>query len=234
MSTQILVVEDEAAIATLIRFTLEQAGYSVACVDSVAKAQAQMREALPDLLLLDWMLPVTSGVEFIRLLRQDLRSRELPIILLTARAAEEDKEQGLNRGADDYLTKPFSPRELIARINALLRRRAPQKTGACVEVEGLVYDPEGQALNYRGKALSVAPTEAKLLHFFMTHPGRTYSRGQLLDQVWGEHAYLEERTVDVHIRRLRLALAPAACEHWIETVRGLGYRFSPDAAAGEA
>lgn len=222
----ILLVEDEAAITALIRFTLEQAGFRVSCVESVEAAKPLIAEELPDVLLLDWMLPGLSGVDFAKQLRRDPRSRELPLILLTARGEEADKELGLNQGADDYITKPFSPRELVARINALLRRRAPQKTQEQIQVGHLLLDPAEQRVSARGETLPFGPTEFRLLHFFMTHPDRVYSRRQLLDWVWGDHVFLEERTVDVHIRRLRLSLEPGGCDGWVQTVRGSGYRFS--------
>ena len=225
-AARILVVEDEAAITTLIRFTLENAGFEVNCVASVGEARLQIQQRLPDVALLDWMLPDVSGVAFAQQLRQDARTRDLPIILLTARGEESDKEHGLNQGADDYITKPFSPRELVARINALLRRRAPQKTQAMIQMGHLLLNPMEQSLTAHGKPLVLGPSEFKLLHFFMTHPDRVYSRGQLLDLVWGDHVFVEERTIDVHIRRLRLSLAPAACADWVQTVRGVGYRFS--------
>lgn len=222
----ILLVEDEAAITALIRFTLEQAGFRVSCVESVEAAKPLIAEELPDVVLLDWMLPGLSGVDFAKQLRRDPRSRELPLILLTARGEEADKELGLNQGADDYITKPFSPRELVARINALLRRRAPQKTQEQIRVGHLLLDPAEQRVSARGETLPFGPTEFRLLHFFMTHPDRVYSRRQLLDWVWGDHVFLEERTVDVHIRRLRLSLEPSGCDSWVQTVRGSGYRFS--------
>ena len=227
MSAHILIVEDEAAITALIRFTLENAGYTVSSAANITEAQQHLQHALPDALLLDWMLPGTSGAEYTRQLRAQERTRELPIILLTARGTESDKEQGLNWGADDYITKPFSPRELIARINALLRRRAPQKTRQPVSHSGLNLEPDEQRASIGGIELNLGPSEYKLLHFLITHPERTYSRSQLLDHIWGDHIYLEERTIDVHIRRLRLALEPGGCDGWIQTVRGIGYCFVP-------
>nr|WP_279119697.1 phosphate regulon transcriptional regulator PhoB [Snodgrassella alvi] len=223
----VLVVEDEAAISTLIQFTLEQAGFVVQCVSSVEAAQPLLQSRLADMLLVDWMLPGLSGLDFIRQLRNDIRSRDLPIILLTARGEETDKEQGLNLGADDYITKPFSPRELIARINALLRRRAPQKTSVPLRIYGLELDPQEQRVKVNGQTIPFGPSEFKLLHFFMTHPDRIYTRSQLLDLVWGDHVFVEERTVDVHIRRLRRGLETVGHDHLIQTVRGSGYRFSP-------
>nr|WP_279037057.1 phosphate regulon transcriptional regulator PhoB [Snodgrassella alvi] len=223
----VLVVEDEAAISTLIQFTLEQAGFVVQRVPSVEAAQPLLQSRLADMLLVDWMLPGLSGLDFIRQLRNDIRSRDLPIILLTARGEETDKEQGLNLGADDYITKPFSPRELIARINALLRRRAPQKTSVPLRIYGLELDPQQQRVQVNGQTIPFGPSEFKLLHFFMTHPDRIYTRSQLLDLVWGDHVFVEERTVDVHIRRLRRGLETVGHDHLIQTVRGSGYRFSP-------
>lgn len=228
---RVLVVEDEESIQALIRFTLEQAGFEVASALSAEEAKAQLAEALPDVVLLDWMLPGQSGVQLAKLLRQEERSKDLPIILLTARSEDTDKETGLNQGADDYLTKPFSPRELVARINALLRRRAPQKTAEIIDVKGLVLNPIEQRVYGNGQAVNFGPTEFKLLHFFMTHPERVYSRRQLLDLVWGDHVFVEERTVDVHIRRLRRALEPTGFDRFIQTVRGAGYRFSHKEAA---
>lgn len=222
----ILVVEDEAAIQTLIRFTLENAGFAVSTADSVEAAKPLLDQELPDVALLDWMLPGMSGVEYARRLRADARSHDLPIILLTARSTEADTEQGLDEGADDYITKPFSPRELVARINALLRRRAPQKTDRIIEAAGLTLDPQEQSVKFYGTDVAFGPTEFKLLHFFMTHAERVYSRRQLLDLVWGDHVFVEERTVDVHIRRLRAGLAAVGHDHLVQTVRGLGYRFS--------
>jgi len=183
----------------------------------------RLRDELPDVLILDWMLPGDSGVSLARRLRADERTRELPILMLTARAMEHDKIAGLEAGADDYLTKPFSPRELAARIKAVLRRRAPQLSGDAVEVEGLRLDPANHRVSVGGTRLSLSPAEFRLLHFLLTHQGRVYSRAQLLDQVWGDHVYIEERTVDVHIRRLRKALEPSGHDRLIDTVRGAGY-----------
>lgn len=230
-TVQVLVVEDEAAIQTLLQFTLEQAGFAVTCTESAESAKALVDEALPDVVLLDWMLPGQSGVRLAEQLRQNSRTRDLPIILLTARSEDIDKEHGLNLGADDYLTKPFSPRELIARINALLRRRAPQKTDSSIEIQGLKLDPVEQRVYGNGQSIAFGQTEFKLLHFFMTHTERVYSRRQLLDLVWGDHVFVEERTVDVHIRRLRRALEPCSLDYLIQTVRGSGYRFSSKEAA---
>ncbi|EGV35695.1 phosphate regulon transcriptional regulator PhoB [Neisseria weaveri] len=221
-----LVIEDESAIARLIQITLEQAGMEVDCTDSVENAKPLLNRQLPDIVLIDWMLPGQSGIQFTKQLRSDSRTQDLPIILLTARCEESDKEQGLNLGADDYVTKPFSPRELVARINALLRRRAPQKTAQQVSIQGLTIDPAQQRVTGNGQNIAFGPTEFKLLHFFMTHTDRIYSRRQLLDQIWGDHIFVEERTVDVHIRRLRRGLETVGLEHLIQTIRGSGYRFS--------
>ena len=232
MSTiNVLVVEDEEAILTLIQFTLEQAGFNVAGCTSVEAAKPHLLEKLPDVVLLDWMLPGTSGIQLTKQLRQDQRTKDLPIILLTARSDDVDKEMGLNLGADDYLTKPFSPRELVARVNALLRRRAPQKTSEVIDLAGIALDPNERTVVGNGQAIHFGPTEFKLLHFFMTHADRVYTRRQLLDLVWGDHVFVEERTVDVHIRRLRRALAPAQLENLVQTVRGAGYRFSQKESA---
>jgi two-component system, OmpR family, phosphate regulon response regulator PhoB len=225
MSSDILVVEDEPAIQELIAVNLEHAGHRVQRAYSAAEADALIREIRPDLILLDWMLPDVAGTVLARKLRADTRSKDIPIIMLTARAQEQDKIEGLDAGADDYITKPFSPKELLARIKAVLRRRAPQLTDDLIDVDGLQLDPGAHRVTGAGKALCLGPTEFKLLHFFMTHPERVYSRMQLLDQVWGDHVFVEERTVDVHIRRLRQALEPTGHDRLIETVRGAGYRL---------
>lgn len=227
-NVHILIVEDEAAIATLIRFNLEQAGFQVSVAGSVEEAKPLINQKLPDLILLDWMLPHVSGVQFAGQLRADSRTRELPIIILTARSEDIDKEMGLNQGADDYITKPFSPRELVARVNALLRRRAPQKTENVITIASLILDPNQLSVQAAGQKIDFSPSEFKLLHFFMTHPNRIYSRRQLLDLVWGDHIFVEERTIDVHIRRLRRGLESVGLEHLVQTVRGSGYQFSPD------
>ena len=228
MSIHILIVEDEAAIATLIRFNLEQAGFQVSVSGSVEESKILINNQLPDLILLDWMLPQTSGVQFVGQLRADSRTRELPIILLTARSEDVDKETGLNQGADDYITKPFSPRELVARVNALLRRRAPQKTENIIRLSSLTLDPSQFSVQVADKKIEFSPSEFKLLHFFMTHPNRIYTRRQLLDLVWGDHIFVEDRTIDVHIRRLRRGLESVNLAHWVQTIRGSGYQFSPD------
>jgi two-component system, OmpR family, phosphate regulon response regulator PhoB len=226
MSATILVVEDEPSIQELIAASLQHAGHRVLCADSAEQAAHRVNEALPDVVLLDWMLPGMSGIQYARRLRSDERTRDLPIIMLTARSEEHDKIAGLEAGADDYLAKPFSPRELLARIKAVLRRRAPQMTEDMVEVDGLRLDPLTHRVSGAGRSLDLGPTEFRLLHFFMTHPERVHSRALLLDQVWGDHVFVEERTVDVHIRRLRAALEASGHDRLIQTVRGSGYRFS--------
>ncbi len=228
MGSRILVVEDEPAIVELIAVNLEHAGHTVLRAGNVGEAEAHFRAALPDVVLLDWMLPGETGFAILKRLRADKRTGELPIILLTARAQEPDKLAGLEAGADDYLTKPFSPKELMARIKAVLRRRAPQQTGDPVAVAGLHLDPNAHRVSASGRTLDLGPTEFRLLHFFMTHPDRIYSRTQLLDQVWGDHVHIEERTVDVHIRRLRSALEESGHDRLIETVRGSGYGLRVD------
>ena len=226
MPATILVIEDEPAIQELISATLLHAGHQPMCAFSAEEAAAIINSTLPDVVLIDWMLPGMSGIQYARKLRGDERTRDLPIILLTARSEEQDKVAGLEAGADDYLTKPFSPRELVARIKAVLRRRAPQITDDRVEVEGLCVDPVTRRVTAKGRSLDLGPTEYRLLHFFMTHAERVFSRPQLLDQVWGDHIFVEERTVDVHIRRLRMALEVTGHDRLIQTVRGSGYRFS--------
>lgn len=226
MPANILLVEDEPAIQELIAFNLTQAGHHVLRAASAENAMTLVKNALPDLILLDWMLPGASGVEFAKKLRADERTRGVPIIMLTARSDEQDKITGLETGADDYITKPFSPRELQARIKAVLRRRAPQMTDDAVDINGLRLDPVTHCVHGHGQPIDLGPTEFRLLHFFMTHPERVHSRAQLLDQVWGDHVFVEERTVDVHIRRLRSALEPSQHDSLIQTVRGTGYRFS--------
>jgi len=226
MTVNILVVEDEPAIQELIAVNLEHAGHHVIRVRDAEGALGIVKDALPDLLLIDWMLPGMSGVALARQLRREERTRGIPIILLTARSEEQDKVLGLEAGADDYVTKPFSPRELMARIKAVLRRRAPQMTDDPVEIAGLRLDPSTRRVFGNQAPLGLGPTEFRLLHFLMTHPERVHSRAQLLDQVWGDHVFVEERTVDVHIRRLRKALEPTNHDRHVETVRGSGYRFT--------
>ena len=234
MPANILLVEDEPAIQELIAANLARAGHHVVRANDAESAQRIVREALPDLVLLDWMLPGASGVEFARRLRADERTSDIPIIMLTARGEEQDKVTALEIGADDYVTKPFSPRELVARIKAVLRRRAPQTTEDVVELGGPRLDPATHRVSAGETALALGPTEFRLLHFLMTHPERVHSRAQLLDQVWGDHVFVEERTVDVHIRRLRCALEPSSHDALIQTVRGSGYRFSVHTAQAAA
>lgn len=226
MPGKILIVEDEAAIREMLRFALARAGYETLEAGDVEQARSQVLEQLPDLILLDWMLPNLSGIEYARRLKKAEYTRDVPIIILTARGEEEDKVRGLEVGADDYVTKPFSPRELLARIKAVLRRSAPQATDEAIELRGLQLDPASHRVMAQGQRLEMGPTEFRLLHFFMTHPERVYSRRQLLDMIWGMNAYIEERTVDVHIRRLRKVLEPFGYDEVIETVRGVGYRLS--------
>jgi len=228
--SSILVVEDESAIAELIALNLRHAGFEVTVAVDADQAQAAVDRVLPDLVLLDWMLPGQSGIVLAKRWRGDARTREMPVIMLTARAEEADKITGLDAGADDYLTKPFSTRELMARIRAVLRRKAPEALDTAVEVAGLKLDPATRRVTRRvgneGREVKLGPTEFRLLHFLMTHPERVHSRAQLLDRVWGDHVFIEERTVDVHIKRLREALAPVQCSALIETVRGAGYRLT--------
>jgi two-component system phosphate regulon response regulator PhoB len=226
MSATILVVEDEPGIQEVLKFNLGQHGHEVLVAGDADEALTQLRGALPDLILLDWMLPGMSGIDLARRLRGDHRLKSIPIIMLTARADERDKVLGLDTGADDYITKPFSPRELMARIKAVLRRRAPQMTEDTVEIGGLKLDPVSHRVHGDDTLLELGPTEFRLLHFMMTHPERVYSRSQLLDHVWGDHVFVEERTVDVHIRRLRSSLEATGHNRLIQTVRGAGYRLS--------
>jgi two-component system, OmpR family, phosphate regulon response regulator PhoB len=229
--SRVLVVEDESAIAELIAINLRHAGYEVTIAGDAEQAQAALDGVLPDLAILDWMLPGQSGLALAKRWRGQARTRELPIIMLTARAEEADKIAGLDAGADDYLVKPFSPNELLARIRAVLRRKAPEALDSAVELGGLKLDPATRRVTREDQELKVGPTEFRLLHFFMTHPERVHSRAQLLDRVWGDHVFIEERTVDVHVKRLRETLAPAGCAHMIETVRGAGYRLTQQAHA---
>ena len=226
----VLVVEDESAIAELIAINLRHAGFEVVVAADAGQARAEVDRVLPDLVLLDWMLPGQTGIELAKRWRADARTREMPVIMLTARAEEADKITGLDAGADDYLTKPFSTKELMARIRAVLRRKAPEALDSAVEVAGLRLDPATRRvtrqLGEQTREAKFGPTEFRLLHFLMTHPERVHSRAQLLDRVWGDHVFIEERTVDVHIKRLREALAPVQCSALIETVRGAGYRLT--------
>jgi len=223
---QILVIEDERPIREMIAFGLRRAGFEVREAADARSGRAEVANKRPDLLLVDWMLPDTSGLEFTRGLKRDRETRELPVIMLTARAEEGDKIAGLEGGADDYITKPFSPRELLARINAVLRRAMPAEGTERVEIEGLVLDQSSQRVSAGERTVALGPTEYRMLAFFMTHPERVYTREQLLDRVWGGNVYVEERTIDVHIRRLRKALEEFGFDRLIQTVRGSGYRFS--------
>ena len=223
---QILVVEDERPIREMIAFGLRRAGFEVREAADARSGRAEVANKLPDLLLVDWMLPDTSGLEFTRALKRDRETREVPIIMLTARAEEGDKVAGLEGGADDYITKPFSPRELLARINAVLRRTTPAEGTERIDIEGLVLDQSSQRVSSGERTVALGPTEYRMLAFFMTHPERVYTREQLLDRVWGGNVYVEERTIDVHIRRLRKALEEFGYDRLIQTVRGSGYRFS--------
>ena len=225
MPASILIVEDEPAIAELVSLHCRHAGYTVKVAHAVLDARDIVDETLPDLVVLDWMLPDKSGIDFARELRRDERTRDLPILMLTARAAEDDKVRGLEVGADDYVTKPFSPKELVARIKALLRRAAPDVSEEPLEVAGLRLEPASHRVTGDGLELKVGPTEFRLLRFFMARPERVMTRQALLDGVWGEHVFIEERTVDVHVRRLRLALEPSGHDALVETVRGGGYRL---------
>ena len=229
--SSILVVEDESAIAELISINLRHAGFEVTIAATADQAQSEINRVLPDLVVLDWMLPGQSGLALAKQWRAHARTRELPIIMLTARAEEVDKISGLDAGADDYLTKPFSTSELLARIRAVLRRKAPEALDTLVDVGGLKLDPATRRVSRDEREVRVGPTEFRLLHFFMTHPERVHSRSQLLDRVWGDHVFIEERTVDVHVKRLREALEPVQCSRMIETVRGAGYRLTQQMAA---
>jgi two-component system phosphate regulon response regulator PhoB len=226
MPANILVVEDEPAIQELLALNITQAGHNAMRALSAEHAQELLRETMPDLILLDWMLPGTNGLEFARKLKSDPLTKSIPIIMLTARGDEYDKVRGLEVGADDYVTKPFSPRELNARIKAVLRRRAPQMTDDPIELNGLRLDPTTHRVTGNDKVIDLGPTEFRLLHFFMTNAERVHTRSQLLDKVWGDRVFVEDRTVDVHIRRLRNALSVSGHEDLVQTVRGAGYRLS--------
>ena len=229
--SRILVVEDESAIAELISINLRHAGFEVTLAGSATAAQYEVDRVLPDLVVLDWMLPGQSGVALARQWRGAVRTKELPIIMLTARAEEGDKIAGLDAGADDYITKPFSTNELLARIRAVLRRKAPEALDSAVEVGPLLLDPGTRRVSREGVEVKLGPTEFRLLHFLMTHPERVHSRSQLLDRVWGDHVFIEERTIDVHVKRLREALERVQCARMIETVRGAGYRLTQQSSA---
>jgi two-component system phosphate regulon response regulator PhoB len=232
--SHILVVEDESAIAELISINLRHAGFEITIAADAEQAQAAVDGVLPDLIILDWMLPGQSGLALAKRWRGESRTREMPIIMLTARADEADKIVGLDAGADDYLTKPFSTNELMARIRAVLRRKAPEALDSAVEAGALRLDPATRRVTRGDVELKLGPTEFRLLHFLMAHPERVHSRAQLLDRVWGDHVFIEERTVDVHVKRLREALARGGVAHMIETVRGAGYRLTQQVAEPQA
>lgn len=221
----VLVVEDEAAIRDMIAFALDRAGMQVQLAADAQQALLCISKQRPDIILMDWMMPGVSGIDLTRRLRREPFTEDIPIIMLTARVSEDDKVSGLEAGTDDYVIKPFSPRELLARIRAVLRRSSPADNSGQITAGELVMDTVSHRVNHKGNLIHLGPTEYRLLEFFMSHAGRAYSRGQLLDHVWGSNTYLEERTVDVHIRRLRKALEPAQVSHYLQTVRGHGYRF---------
>jgi two-component system phosphate regulon response regulator PhoB len=227
----VLIVEDEPAIAELIAVNLRHNGFQPVWAEDGVTAQRELDAVLPDVILLDWMLPGASGLSLARKWRADSRTKAVPILMLTARGDEPDKVAGLDAGADDYITKPFSTQELLARIRAVLRRRAPEQIQDKVNIGELVLDAAAHRVSWQGDMIKVGPTEFKLLHYLMKHPERVHSRAQLLDKVWGDHVFIEERTVDVHVKRLREALAVADCSALIETVRGAGYRLSAQALA---
>ena len=223
---KILIVDDESAIRDMLRVALEMAEYDCIEASNAQDAHALIVDEKPDLILLDWMMPGTSGIELARRLKRDEVTADIPIIMLTAKGEEDNKIQGLEVGADDYITKPFSPRELVARLKAVLRRADPKVSGQPIIVQGLCLDPSSHRVTINDQSLDMGPTEYRLLEFFLTHQERAYTRGQLLDHVWGGNVYVEERTVDVHIRRLRKALSIDGHEDLVQTVRGTGYRFS--------
>ncbi len=225
MDGSILVVEDQAPVRQQLSANLQNCGYKVLCANDVPEAEAVIRRVRPDLVLLDWILPGVPGLAFARRLRSDQRTRDISLVLISERAEEQDKVAALEGGADDYLTKPYSGRELLARIKAVMRRRTPQHADEVVEIAGLHLDPAARLLHASDRQIDLWTTEFRLLHFFMTHTGRIFSRAQLLDEIWGHDALVEERTVDVHIRRLRQELMPTGHDALIETARGLGYRF---------
>lgn len=223
---KILIVEDEGAIRDMLGYALMKAGFLCEEAADSQAARSTLKAGRPDLILLDWMLPGMSGIDYARRLKSAPETRDIPIIMLTAKGEEADKVRGLETGADDYITKPFSTRELVARVRAVLRRYVKAETGALIEINGLRLDPETYRVTANGQDIEISPTEFKLLRFFIGHPERVYSRSRLLDQVWGENVYVEERTVDVHIRRLRKTLEPFGFQRYIQTVRSVGYRFS--------
>lgn len=225
-SPLICVIEDDPAVREMLRFLLDKEGWQVCEAVDTTEADSCFLQYQPNLILLDWMLPGMSGLEYARKLAQDKRLREIPVIMLTARGEEEDKVRSLESGVDDYVTKPFSPRELLARIRAVLRRVAPHEGDERIEVDGLSLDPVSHRVTARDNVVGLGSKELRLLHFFMTHPDRVYTRGQLLDRVWGMNAFVEERTVDVYVLRLRKALETHGYDKLVQTVRGVGYRFS--------
>ncbi len=226
LKDKILIVEDEEAIRDMLGYALMKEGYQCNEANDVGEARNMLESDRPNLILLDWMLPGMSGIDYARRLRTVPETRDIPIIMLTAKGEEADKVRGLETGADDYITKPFSTKELIARVKAVLRRYSNADQSGIVEIEGLTLDPDTYRVTAGGEIIEISPTEFKLLHFFIGHPERVYSRSQVLDQVWGENVYVEERTVDVHIRRLRQTLEPYGFDKYIQTVRSVGYRFS--------
>ena len=229
MGKRILLVEDEAAIREMVEHALSRVGFETRAVADAVSADRAIEQSRPDLILLDWMLPGVSGLEFARKLRRNDATRSIPLIMLTAKGEEVDKLSGFEAGADDYVVKPFSVKELVARISAVLKRTTPVGDDDPIEVDGLRLDPASHRVTGRGETIRVGPTEFRMLHFFMNHPERVFTRSQLLDRVWGRDVYIEERTVDVHIRRLRKALAGHGFDRFVQTVHGTGYRFSRDA-----
>ncbi len=227
INADVLVVDDEPAIRDMLEFALQRAGMSPRTAAGAEDALHAIADKRPDIILLDWMMPGISGLDLARRLRREDFTRDLPIIMLTARTAEDDRVHGLDSGADDYITKPFSPRELVARVKAILRRTSPADEHGKITVTGLTLNSESHQVLAEGKPVHMGPTEYRLLEFFMQHTGKAYNRTQLLDNVWGTNVYVEERTVDVHIRRLRKALHPYGLDHYIQTIRGHGYRFLP-------
>ena len=228
MAANILIVEDESSILELISLNLHQAGFNPIRAISAEYADNILKETIPDLIVLDWMLPGMDGIEFAKRLRANSTTKSIPIIMLTAKSDEDNKIEGLNEGVDDYLTKHFSPRELVARIKALIRRRSPELINNPVISEGLVLDPSSHKVHADKKSIDIAPTEFKLLHFFMKHPDRVFSRNQILDRIWGNKSEIDDRTVDVHIKRLRGSLKESGYDKLVQTVRGAGYRFSKE------
>ena len=226
MGKHILLVEDEAAIREMVELALSRAGFETRAVPDAAQAERAIEQERPDLILLDWMLPGVSGLDFARKLRRGESTRDIPVIMLTAKGEEGDRLSGFDAGADDYIVKPFSVKELTARIRAVLKRTTPAGDDDPIEIGGLRLDPVSHRITAWGEAVRTGPTEFRMLHFFMSHPERVFTRGQLLDRIWGRNVYIEERTIDVHIRRLRKALAEHGCDRLVQTVHGTGYRFS--------